>query len=301
MAGTMLDEKQLAELAALVDNADAANPQPADEEPEMEEAQDTDEVDAANEAVDELGEGEGEVTETPAEPDPNAGAVPAAAPAAPALPEGIESMEQLVQEFQTLRTQANQRGEEMAALREMNEQLMSIAQVLGYSRDIESVDLSVKDGDEDSKLRAMISDQFKPLIEQQQRNLRNRAIDMSWKQFGADNPDVNDFMDDIKGILKESPALYDDENGLAVAYHMARSGRYKPETALFEDDMFIEKAAQNEKIKNKVIEEYLKNVRKSGENAPASVGKGGSSVPTGRKKTDSMKDAHKAMFKMLNG
>lgn len=303
MAREMLNEEQMAELSALIDEADAANPEPTEDEVEMEEAQDVDEVDQGNEAVDELGEGDGEAEDAEAVPDPNAEAAPAEAaaeaPTAPALPEGIENVEQLVQAYNELRTQADKRGEEMSALRGMNEQLVSIAQVLGYSKDIESVDLSVNEDDPSSQMRAMISEQFKPLIEQQQRNLRNKLIDQSWKTFSAEHDDMGDLMDDIKKVLKESPELSDDENGLAVAYHMARSGRYKPEKALFEDDKFVESAAKNEKVKEKVIAEYLKEVGNSNKRAPASVGKGGSSVPTPVKKRSSMKDAHKAASKLF--
>ena len=293
MAREMLSEEQMAELSALIDEADAANPEPTEDEVEMEEAQDVDEVDQGNEAVDELGEGDGEAEEAaPAE-------AAAEAPAAPALPEGIENVEQLVQAYNELRTQADKRGEEMSALRDMNEQLVSIAQVLGYRKDIESVDLSVNEDDPSSQMRAMISEQFKPLIEQQQRNLRNKLIDQSWKTFSSEHDDMGDLMDDIKRVLKESPELSDDENGLAVAYHMARSGRYKPEKALFEDEKFVESAAKNEKVKEKVIAEYLKEVGNSNKRAPASVGKGGSSVPTPVKKRSSMKDAHKAASKLF--
>jgi hypothetical protein len=301
MAREMLNEEQMAELSALIDEADAANPEPTEDEVEMEEAQDVDEVDQGNEAVDELGEGDGEAADAETEPDPNAAPAEAAAaaPAAPALPEGIENVEQLVQAYNELRTQADKRGEEMSALRDMNEQLVSIAQVLGYSKDIESVDLSVNEDDPSSQMRAMISEQFKPLIEQQQRNLRNKLIDQSWKTFSAEHDDMGDLMDDIRKVLKESPELSDDENGLAVAYHMARSGRYKSEKALFEDDKFVESAAKNEKVKEKVIAEYLKEIGNSNKRAPASVGKGGSSVPTPVKKRSSMKDAHKAASKLF--
>lgn len=300
MAREMLNAEQMAELSALIDEADAANPEPPEEDVEMEEAQEADEVDAANEAVEELGEVEAEAAEAEAEAE--AAAPPAEqteAPAAPMLPDGFETVEQLVQAYGDLKAQADSRGEEMNTLREMNDQLVAIAQVLGYSKDIDSVDLSAVEGDANSEMRAMISEQFKPLIEMQQKNLHSKLIDQSWKKFSAENSDVADLMDDIKEVLKESPELSDDENGLAVAYHMARSKRYKPSKALFEDDAFVDSAAQNEKVKEKVIAEYLKEIGKTNKKAPASVGKGGSSVPAPQKKRSSMKEAHKAASKLF--
>jgi hypothetical protein len=280
-----LSEEQMQELQALMDDADAANPEDVEDAPEMEEAAEADEADAANEAAAALGEGDGAAADAPAVPDPNAGA---AQPAAPALPEGVESVEQLIQLYNEMRAQ----GDEMATLRELNEQLVAIAEALGYGQDVESVPLPTDEIDQ--KLHAKL----KPMLEMQQKTLRGRMIDQGWRRFFAENTEAREMMDDIKEVLKESPELSDDERGAEIAYTMARAKRYKPEKALFEDKEFIDRAAANEKVKEKVIAEYLKRVAKSGEGAPMSVGTGGSAVPVGKKKY-SMEDAHKAMRGML--
>ena len=74
MAREYLNEEQQRQLEALVDEADAATPPPAEEEPEMEETEAPDEVDTVNDTTEARDEGdaEEELPEEP-EPDPNAG------------------------------------------------------------------------------------------------------------------------------------------------------------------------------------------------------------------------------------
>lgn len=310
MAKEYLNEEQRAQLAAMLEEeADAANPPPMEEEPELEEAAEPDEVDTVNDNVEELDEGDAEGAE-PEEPrpDPNAGNEPA--PQAPALPEGIGSIDELIAAYGQLKARDTQRGDDLQALRELNGQLVSIAEALGYGQGMESIDLSV---DESlargnpaefarQQIRKEIGDQLKPMIEQQQKNLRGRLIDQGWKAFAGEHADVSDMMDEIQAYLKDNPELYDNERGLEVAYHMARSGKYVPEKTLMENEDFIGRAAANPKVKEKVIEEYLEEVGRSGSEAVASVGGGGRSVPAGRKKQpQSIKEAHKLARKLFGG
>lgn len=286
--GRILNDEQMKELEAMLD-ADAANPAPPDEEPEMEEAEETDEVDTLNENVDGLSEGDGEAEDAEAEPDPDAGANPQ--PPAVQLPEGIADVNQLVTRYNELLSRENQRGEQMKELRELNGQLVSIAEALGYTKDIGSVDLGVDESlmQSDPKAyiqqqtRREIADQLKPMLEAQQKNLRGKLIDDAWRGFAREHGDVGDMMDDIGAVMKESPELYDSEKGLEVAYHLVRSKRYQPESQLMESEDFIGKAAANPKVREKVIADYLKEVARGGETAPVTVGGGGKAAAIGRK------------------
>lgn len=304
MPNNLLNAEQMAELDKLLEE-DAANPAPPDEDTEFEEAEDIDEVDTINENVDDLSEGDGEAEDEEAEPDPAAGMNPQA-PAVP-LPEGIADINQLVEKYNELLTRETQRGDEMQTLRDLNSQLVSIAEALGYTKDIGSVDLNVDEelAKTDPKAyiqqqtRREIADQLKPMLEAQQRILRQKMIDQSWKNYAGQHGDLSDMMDDIKAIMDENPELYDDEGGMQAAHHIARSRRYKPEKELMEDAEFISRAAQNEKIKEKVIAEYLKEVARGGETAPATVGGGGRAAAIGRKKISSLEEASKGLKKML--
>ena len=301
----MLTEEQMVRLGQLMEEADAANPTPPEEEPEMEETLETDEVDTLNENTGDISDGDGEATDEVPAPDPDAGGNPQA-PADYALPDGFADVNQLIAAYNELKTRGEQQGDEMGALREMTGQLVAIAEALGYGQDMQGIDLNVDESlaesnpkaYADQRIRREIADQLKPMLEAQQRNLRGRMIDMSWKAFAKDHEDVSDMMDDIRAALDENKSLYDSENGMEAAYHLARSRRYKPEKLMLEDEAFIDRAAKNEKIRAKVIEDYLKEIGKSGEGAPASVGGGGKAVPA-KKKQISMEEAHQGLRRML--
>lgn len=289
MESRMLNEEQLGQLEGMLAEEDAANPAPVEEEPMPGSEEEANEAALANETVSGMSEGDAQA----ADAETQALAEAAAAQAAPQLPEGIESVDQLIQLYNQMRERDAGRGDDMAALREMNSQLVSIAEALGYGKDLEGVDLmvdeSMKDTDPEgyarSQIRQEVANQLKPMLERQQANLRGRLVDKAWKDFAGTHEDVNDLMEDIRKVIGESPELSDNEDGLEVAYHLARSGKYRPEKALFEDADFVERAAKNDKIREKVIEEYLKEVARGGDGAPRSVGDGGTATPTGRKKT----------------
>lgn len=236
-----------------------------------------------------------------------AGAQEAAQQTAAALPEGIGSIEELAAKYEELTRDRDTRAQDMQALRDLNAQLVSIAEALGYTRDVGSVDLNVderlKESDPDAyargQIRKEVADQLKPMLEAQQKNLRGRMIDQAWKSFAQEHADVGDLMDDIRAVLGETPELSDHEDGLSVAYTMAKARKYRPEKELLEDDDFVERAAENPKIKDRVIEKYLREVAKSGEGAPASVGGGGRPTPTAKKKPMTMAEAKKGFLKLL--
>lgn len=303
--GRILNDEQMKELDAMLE-ADAANPAPPEEEPEMEEAEETDEVDVLNENVEELSEGDGEAEDEEAEPDPNAGANPQAP--AVQLPEGIADVNQLVAKYNELLARENQRGEQMKELRELNGQLVAIAEAMGYTKDVGSVDLGVDESLADTNpqeymrqlSRRNTAEMFKPLIEQQQKNLRGKLIDDAWRGFSREHGDVADMMDDIKAVMNENPDLYDSENGLEVAYHLVRSKRYTPEKALMESDDFIGRAAANPKVREKVIADYLKEVARGNETAPVTVGGGGKAAAIGRKSAPkTFEEASKGLRRLM--
>lgn len=303
MAGRYLDEEGLQKLDELLKANDAASPAPPEEQPELEEAAEVDEADEMNENTDAAGEMDAEAADEETVPDPNAGAEPQApAPEAPTLPDGFQDVSQLIAAYNQMAGQMKQRGDDMKALRDMNQELVSIAEALGFGKDLNSVDLSVDDklrsDDPKEAVRREMQQEFRrqlqPLVEQQQANLRGRMIDQAWKQFASEHEDLADLMDDVREVIKETPGLSNNEDGLGIAYHMARSKRYTPEKAMMEDEEFLARAAANPRIQERVIEEYLKKVNKGGEDAPVSVGGSGKTVPAAKKKAPTtVKEAHR--------
>ena len=294
-----LNSEQRAQLEAMLQ----------EESPEIEPPEEGTETDNEPETINEITEGmsEGDASAEDSEPtpDPNAGLETGTVPQAPALPDGMQSVEQLIQAYSALKSQNGQAGSDIQALRDMNQQLVSIAEALGYGKDLGGIDLSVDESlaekDPKAYMQSQVKAQLKPLIEQQQKNLRGRLVDEAWRGFANDHEDVNDLMDDIREVMKDSPELYGDEKGLEVAYHLARSKRYTPEKAMMENDDFIGRAAANPKVREKVIKEYLEKVAKGGEDAPVTVGSGGKAIPAGPKQSPmTMEEAHKRARRMYN-
>lgn len=303
MANGMLNEQQMAELQAMLD-ADTANPPAMEQTPEMEEAASPDEVDTINDTAAGMSEGDGQTADPEVVPDPNAGADPQAAAEAaqaaamPQLPDGMQSVEQLIGAYNLLKTTQG----DVQAYRDMTAQLVTIAEALGYGKDAESVDLSVDENDPDSRTRAEVHKVLGPLIEQQNAQMRQKLIDAEWKRYAGEHGDLQDMMDDIREIIGQDPAMADDEHGLERAHTMAKARRYRPESALMEDEAFIEKAANNPKIRDKVIEGYLKQVAKGGEDAVQGISSGGSTASSGRKKAPkTMEEAKAGLIRLLGG
>lgn len=303
-----LNDEQQAQLEAMLQE-ESTEIQPPEETEAPEGAEADNEPETINETTEGMSEGDAAAEDSEPTPDPNAGLETEAVPQAPALPDGMQSVEQLIQAYGALKSQNGQAGSDMQALRDMNQQLVSIAEALGYGKELGGIDLSVDESlaEKDpkaymqSQVRAEIAGQLKPLIEQQQKNLRGRLVDEAWRGFANDHDDVSDLMDDIREVMKDSPELYGDEKGLEVAYHLARSKRYTPEKAMMENDDFIGRAAANPKVREKVIKEYLEKVAKGGEDAPVTVGSGGKAIPAGPKQSPmTMEEAHKRARRMYN-
>ena len=289
MESRYLNADQMAQLQSMMDQ-DAANPAPPEAAPEMEEAAAADEVDTVNETVEDMSEGNGEAQDPAVVPDPNAGGNPQTA--AIELPDGFTDVNQLIAAYGTLKAQ----NAEIEGLRDLNSQLVAIAEALGYTKDIGSVPLEFDENDPRAEVHKLLG----PMIEQQQKNIRQRMIDSEWKRYAGEHRDIEDLMEDIGAIMKEDPGLSDSERGLEIAHQLAMAKRYRPEKALFEDEAFIEKAAGNKRIQDRVIEEYLKKVAKGGEEAAVSVGGGGNIASSGKKKQPAtLQDAKRGLLRLL--
>ena len=91
-----------------------------------------------------------------------------------------------------------------------------------------------------------------------------------------------------------------DEEGLQRAYDAVRSGKYRSERDMMADPEFVKRAAADEGIKKRVIEEYLQSVARNGDAAPQGITEGGSVPLTGKKTgAHSMAQAKQKLESML--
>ena len=293
----MLNEQQTAELQSILD-ADAANPPAMEETPEMEEAAGGDEVDVINDSVEGMSEGDGQAADAPVEPDPNPQAAAEAAQAAmPQLPDGFADVNQLIEAYNMLKAGQG----DIQAYRDMTAQLVSIAEALGYGQGLESVPLEFDANTPDGAAKAEVHRLLGPMLKQQEDAMRQKMIDIAWRGYTKEHEgELADMMDDITAIMSETPDLSTNERGLEIAHQLAKAKRYRPESALLEDEAFIEKAANNPKIRDRIIEDYLKQVSKGGEDAIKGITTGGSIASSGAKKPPkSMEEAYARAKRMF--
>ena len=293
----MLNEQQMAELQAILD-ADAANPPAMEENPEMEEAAGGDEVDAINDTVEGMSEGDGQAADAPVEPDPNPQAAAEAAQAAmPQLPDGFADVNQLIEAYEALKSGQG----DVQAYRDMTAQLVATAEALGYGQGLESVPLEFDASTPDGAAKKEVHKLLGPMLKQQEDAMRQKMIDISWRGYTKEHEgELKDMMEDIKAIMDETPDLSTNERGLEIAHQLARAKRYRPESALLEDEAFIEKAISSPKIRDRIIEDYLKQVAKGGEDAVKGVTTGGSMASSGAKKAPkTMEAAKEGLLKLL--
>jgi len=89
---------------------------------------------------------------------------------------------------------------------------------------------------------------------------------MNWKRkvddFFSRYADGRDYSLEMGKILKSNPELRSSENGLELAYNLAKSKGLKKPAELIEDPNFISQyIMNNEKIKSEIVKDYLKSIR----------------------------------------
>lgn len=108
-----------------------------------------------------------------------------------------------------------------------------------------------------TKLTAEFDSRLKPYEEQAQNAQKSQQIAEALAQFKTDNPDFDDHLDLISEYVAQRPHREEDPDFLADAYNYAKAKKAQAPN----DDEFISKAAQDDRVKQQVINEYLKNIR----------------------------------------
>lgn len=151
-----------------------------------------------------------------------------------------------------------------------------------------------------SSVKAAIREEMAPVLDELGRKAKNKIVQDAWGEAAKEMPDLMDLQADIAEYIKASPDLAVSEDGLRRAYDGVRSKRYRSEDALLNDDSFVKKAAENEKVKQAVLSAHLNEIKRNGEPVPPSIGDGGGTPLSGKKlPPDSMNSAKSGLLKML--
>ena len=149
-------------------------------------------------------------------------------------------------------------------------------------------------------VKQAVREEMAPVVEKLTRDAQNKLVQEAWGEAAKEMPDIADVMPEIAEFIKKNPELATESDGLRRAYDGVRSSKYRSEKQLFEDEAFLKKAAANEKVKELVLREHLDSIARTGEEAPATIGEGGNTPLTGRKREpDTMQQAKGGLLRML--
>ena len=148
-----------------------------------------------------------------------------------------------------------------------------------------------------------IMEQVKPVIDsynnqQKQQEWMNRVND-----FASQHEDLPQFNQSMADLLNQYPEMKEHPQGLDILYSMAKGANYKDPNSLLQDENFVNSnILGNEDIKNKIIADYLKNVKANG--SPVTIsgqsGQLGGQIPlTPENKPANMEEARLMAMKMF--
>lgn len=235
--------------------------------------------------------------ETPPAEDTGANPAVDTAPAAPATPaidpnaaileeHGFSSVAELAEAFKTATSQSGQ-------YKEMLSQMLAMQQALDNEAELDP-------NDPLNTVKQAVREEMAPLYDKMKRDAQNKLVQEAWGKDAVNLPGVTDMMPEITAFIQEHPELAIANDGLRRAYEGVRSKNYRTEAQMLADDEFIGRMANNDKIKEAVIKEYLAETARNGDNVPASIGGGGNVPLTGKKQPpNSMEQAKSGLAKML--
>lgn len=118
-------------------------------------------------------------------------------------------------------------------------------------------------------------------------------------EFLQSHENASDLMEEITAEIMKDETLRTQEDGLEKAYNRAIEKKYVPHKVLAENPDFLEKYIySNDKIKNKIIEEYVSTLQNS--RSPLSVSNSGYSKSAfGNSKFESLEDAREYVENMF--
>ena len=149
-------------------------------------------------------------------------------------------------------------------------------------------------------VKKAVREEMAPVVEKLTRDAQNKLVQEAWGEAAKEMPDIADVMPDIAEFIKKNPELATEADGLRRAYDGVRSAKYKSEKQLFQDEAFLKKAAADKKVKEQDHREHLDSIARKGEEAPTTIGEGGNTPLTGRKREpDTMQQAKGGLLRML--
>lgn len=119
------------------------------------------------------------------------------------------------------------------------------------------------------------------------------------QNFLQENPKAKQHAKEISKIVMEDKDLQNANNPLLIAWQKWLTKNYKEKDDYLEDEQFFEEICQNEKVKQKIITNYLNEIKTCDETPPIS-NFGFSGVETKARKTTTLEEAKELAKKIFN-
>lgn len=126
----------------------------------------------------------------------------------------------------------------------------------------------------EERAQALVEVKLKPLEENYKQAQKAAEMDMKVRAFMEQNPDFGELMEDIGNVFAERPHLNDLDDGLELAYTLAKTNR-----AAQAPPPEVTPKEVTEEEKQKIITEYLQGINKN-QGTPQLIGStGGTGMP----------------------
>lgn len=199
---------------------------------------------------------------------------------------GVSSIEELVERYKDRESKATE-------YKDMLAQLLAYQQALDNEEELDNSDPL-------DSVKKAVREEIKPLYDKLQSDARNKVVQEAWNKDAKEMPDIADVMPEIAQFIAEHPDLAVSDDGLRRAYDSVRSSKYRTEDQMLADDEFVKRMANNEKVKQAVLQQHLSEIARTGDNVPNSIGSGGNVPLTGQKQApNSMAQAKNGLAAML--
>lgn len=120
------------------------------------------------------------------------------------------------------------------------------------------------------------------------------------QEFIKNKPEAAKYAKEIFAMLTKDKVMATMPNSLEIAYNKILAAKYRPEESIIDDENFIENyVLNNEKVKNKILNNYLSTFQKNKVPTVMSTTKGSGVGLTPQVKPKSLEEAKKLMELMF--
>ena len=120
-------------------------------------------------------------------------------------------------------------------------------------------------------------------------------------KFFEDNPNAKQFADEISTVIKSDKVLAESPNSLDLAFEKVKANHFKTKDEMLVDEDFVENyVLKNDKIKEKILEQYLSGIMSSKTLPIMASPVGANMMITPPSKPKTIKEAGEYMMSLVN-